>query len=173
MNIGYIILVLVVLVVIATWLWWKEDKNKRESIVSLKESMDLVSLPVITLYNGKNKFNFIVDTGSDNCFISSKAYKVLKGHDNTKLSHIKESKAEGHCINSGGSKSNINTIVKSTFTYKNQNFKITLLVSEELTESFEIIKKNFGVTIHGLLGTNFLNDYNYILDFAELIAYHK
>ena len=33
------------------------------------------------------------------------------------------------------------------------------------------MKKEYGVTIHGLLGTGFFQKYKYVLDFNEMVAY--
>lgn len=46
--------------------------------MSMKGWMDLVDVPGITLYQGENKFNFLLDTGANNSHISQKALSVLE-----------------------------------------------------------------------------------------------
>ena len=43
----------------------------------------------------------------------------------------------------------------------------------DLDKPFNNIKKESGVTIHGILGNNFFKKYKYVLDFDKLIAYSK
>ena len=44
---------------------------------------------------------------------------------------------------------------------------------QDMTAAFGSIKKETGVTIHGILGAKFFNEFKYVLDFKELIAYSK
>ena len=43
----------------------------------------------------------------------------------------------------------------------------------DMQEAFDNVKKESGVTIHGILGSKFFEEYKYVLDFKELIAYTK
>ena len=74
---------------------------------------------------------------------------------------------------SSDNSSSINKIIESTLEYKNEKFKVNLLVNNNLNSSFDTIKSNCGIQLHGILGTNFLEKYKYILDFAKLVVYHK
>ena len=42
-----------------------------------------------------------------------------------------------------------------------------------MKEAFGNIKKETGVTIHGILGSDFFTRYKYVLDFDKLIFYKK
>jgi len=46
--------------------------------MSLKGWMELVDAPGITLYQGQNKFHFLIDTGANNSHISQKTLNVLQ-----------------------------------------------------------------------------------------------
>lgn len=144
--------------------WWIEYRrytiNKRK--ISFKESMDLADLPVITMYQGENKFNFLLDTGSNDSFISKTTSRKLKGA---------YSKIE--CSITGMGNDVASRCCITTLQYKDISFECEFVVSPALNEAFETIKKESGVSIHGILGTKFLQKYRYILDFNELVAYKK
>ena len=57
--------------------------------------------------------------------------------------------------------------------YKKYKYAAELIVSPTLDESFTALKEHNGIQIHGLLGTKFLEEHKYILDFAELVARNK
>ena len=40
-------------------------------------------------------------------------------------------------------------------------------------QQLAVIKKDFNIDIHGILGGDFLSKYEYIIDFKEYIAYSK
>lgn len=130
--------------------------------ISFKESLDLTDLPVITLSQGDKKFNFLLDTGSNDSILSKSASRKLKG-----------TYADCHRTIEGLGSVNAHKACLSTLQYKNCSFDVEFLVSEGVTEAFNSIKKATGVTIHGILGTKFLQKYSYIIDFNELVAYTK
>lgn len=134
--------------------------NKRK--ISFRESVDLTELPVITLYQEDKKFNFLLDTGSNDSIISKPAARSIKGT---------YSKCE-RLIEGLGS-TNVSKICTTTLLYKNMSFEVECLVSDGITATFNSIKKASGVHIHGILGTKFLQKYKYVLDFDELVAYKK
>ena len=68
-----------------------------------------------------------------------------------------------------------NRVLKSVqmpLYYKNQNYEELFLVSD-MSKAFNEVKAHSGVTLHGILGVTFLTNYEYVLDFQELVAYSK
>lgn len=128
--------------------------------ISFKESMDLSELPVITMYQGEKKFNFLLDTGSNDSILSKPASRKLKGQ-------------YAECIRliEGLGSTESDKCCVATLEYKDLKFDAEFLVSDGVTATFASIKKSTGVQIHGILGTKFLQKYSYILDFNELVAY--
>jgi hypothetical protein len=133
------------------------SKNK----ISFREAMDLAELPVITFYQGKKKFNFMLDSGSNLSHINSKIADEIDG--------VKQ-KSSIEVMGLGAKTSH--TAILSTFTHNGMVFDVTLQVTD-FTDTFAQIKKETGVNIHGILGNEFFRNYKYILDFAELVAYSK
>lgn len=134
--------------------------NKRK--ISFKEALDLTELPIITLYQGEKKFNFLLDTGSNDSLISKPASRLIKG------TYVKCNRTI-----EGLGTVDVNKICMTTLQYKNMEFEAECLVSDGITATFESIKKTCGVHIHGILGTKFFQKYKYVLDFDELVAYKK
>ena len=52
--------------------------------------------------------------------------------------------------------------------YNNNKFVEATVCSSTIKHTFNWLKQNKGVTVHGLLGSNFFNTYKYILDFNKL-----
>ena len=140
----------------------RETNNKMDSYMSFRESMDLTELPVVTFYQGDTKINFLLDTGSNHSLIN--AYCGLnidfEGMDTaTEIYGINGNKISAKCA-------------KIKFSYKNYKFDYKFQICD-LTNAFDSIKKETGVTIHGILGNQFFKQYSYILDFDKLVAYSK
>ena len=57
-------------------------------------------------------------------------------------------------------------------SYKDKDYEYPY-VMQDMKAAFGSIKKETGVTIHGILGAKFFNEFKYVLDFKELIAYSK
>jgi hypothetical protein len=137
--------------------------NKEKAKISIKESMDLAQVPVVTFLEGDTKLNFLLDSGGSHSHISKSAAKMLIG------TPIDTDYTYTTSIGSDSTSKMIESILK----YKNEEFKVNLFVNEGLDTSFEEVKKECGVQLHGILGADFLKEHKYVLDFAELVAYHK
>lgn len=139
------------------------DKKPKFDTISIRESMDLCNIPVATFMNNGNKFNFVLDSGSSESHISKSAISNM----------VAESSGRGVDVQgfNGNEKMNQGMIVD--LTYKDRVFTTELFVSPALDQSFAEVKKNLGVQLHGIIGTDFLKEYGYVLDFYDLVAYSK
>lgn len=131
--------------------------------VSFKESLDLCDLPVITFINNDVKLNFLLDTGANKSVIN---YDTLT----LPIEYNKSDKA-GTIFGMEGNAIEV-SYINMDISYKNKVFNDTFQVLD-MSAAFDRIKKNDGVTLHGVLSHNFFQKYKYILDFDELIAYSK
>ena len=155
---------MVILVMVITFITITIDdiRKRNKSKISFKEAMDLVELPIVTFYNGDKKLNFLFDTGSNVSYINSSVIPLLV--------HEKIDK-EMNTIGIEGNKVS-NPFCKMSVTYKNQVFEEEFSIAD-LDEAFDVVKKESGVQIHGILGSKFFERYKYVIDFKELIAYIK
>lgn len=138
----------------------KEDKY----IFSLKESMDLVELPIITFYIGDKKLNFLLDTGSNLSHINS---SVLNNIPFTPLNITSDiAGMEGNKQETGFCELSVKA------TDEGNEFTEMFAISD-LDRSFGIVKEESGVQLHGILGSVFFKKYKYIIDFDNLKVYFK
>lgn len=142
----------------------RETNNKIDSYMSFRESMDLTELPVVTFYQGEKKLNFLLDTGSNNSIINENSLKEL---------NIEHKNLNTKTLTTGVNGENVEGYkVEVEFSYKGYYFLYNFQVMD-VSKAFDSIKKETGVTIHGILGNQFFKQYSYILDFEKLVAYSK
>lgn len=136
--------------------------GKRQEAISFRQGFELTELPVITLWQGDKKYNFLLDTGSNNSVIDSNVLKHME--------YEKIEKSTSFCGVEGISKTL--PICRITVSYKDKKYPYEYVIND-MKEVFGSIKKETGVTLHGIIGSKFFNQFKYILDFEELIAYSK
>lgn len=136
--------------------------RKPSSEISFRQGFDLTSLPIVTFYQGKNKFNFVLDTGSTGSVIDSNILHSIK-HSKVPI------KTTIFGMEGNTKDADICTIKMS---YRDNTFTYDYIISD-LKQAFNQVKKESGVTLHGIIGSRFFNDFKYVLDFDELIAYSK
>ena len=139
----------------------KEVRSRKDKM-SFKESMDLTELPIVTFYTeNNNKLNFLLDTGSNTSYINEKVLNSIKHKKLPYTSKVMGLGEQQEC-----------QFIKTIFYYKDYQFEC-VLQSIDLSNTFDQIKNDSGVSIHGILGSRFFAQYKYVLDFNELIAYRK
>lgn len=138
--------------------------NTKIDKVSFKESLDLCDLPIITFLCGNTKLNFLLDTGSTHSHISSAVVKHITTKEKIKLDT--SIKTIGFDATEETQDSTI-LVLK----YKDKDFPIQVFISEAIAKSFEYIKKESGVQLHGVLGNDFFTMYNYTIDFKKCVTY--
>jgi hypothetical protein len=122
------------------------------------------NLPIIVLSNNNTAFNFILDSGSNISHICGEYYKIL---DSKPIGTYQDEEVTGL-----GGKSVGITMCKATFKDTiGHEYDVNLSISNELSVVAKNIEEATGIKIHGLLGTDFLREYNYILDFRALEVY--
>lgn len=158
---GYILFITIIIIALMAWFIYDEHKRNK-SKMSFKESLDLVGLPVVTFYQHGNKYHFLLDSGASNCCINKDILSTIK-HTNTNY----ESSMYGY----DGVPNKVD-IVNIDLFYKDSHFNSDFMIVD-LKAAFEDIKNTSGVNITGILGSDFLSKYKYILDYKENIAYIK
>lgn len=157
------ILIAIAVLVAALVINGVEDYSRHGDEMSFREAMNLAELPVVTFYQGTEKFNFLLDTGSNHSHISVEAAERIKGTPMVGSENVQ----------GVGGATVIDRAVNATIEYKSKSYEVLLLIGEHLTDTFRTIKETTGVQVHGIIGSGFLSDNRYILDFDELIAYSK
>lgn len=124
------------------------------------------NLPIIALSSKGNVLNFLLDSGSNISHICAEYYEALDAE-------LLGTYEDGEVAGLGATNTGI-TMCESTLkdTLGNK-YKVNLSISNQLSAVAKNIETNTGVKIHGLLGTDFLRKYNYVIDFKSLEVYSK
>ena len=143
--------------------WSKRDsKNKKNSEISFGQSLDLCNIPVITVENPiLGKLNLLIDTGSSSSIINKRIIER----------HVGNLQPQGTVIGSGGT-TNKYGATNLDITCQKQKLDIKFEVVD-MSNSFDLIKSEHGVTIHGILGSIDMARYNYVIDFESCSFYIK
>ena len=139
---------------------------KKDSIslftVSFKQGFVSPNIPIATFQQGDKKIVFLLDTGSENNVINKEALSYIKHEVKegalTTLSGVGGTKEVSHC--------------SISFMCDGEEYTADFLVTD-LKEAFDMIEREHGITIHGIIGSVFLRENNVILDFKNLAAYSK
>lgn len=137
--------------------------NKKDNKISFKETFDLLNAPIISFTCEGKKLHFLLDTGSS-------------------LSHIRPEVADNLGVDkqsSTGGTLSANGIIASNgrcsipLMYKDEKYVADFMITKELANSLDILKRDFNLEVHGVLGCDFFDKYNYVVDFKEAVAYSK
>lgn len=143
----------------------RKDVQELSSRMSFKEAMELTELPIVTFRYKENKLNFLLDTGSNDSHISGKCAKAFDINENGETNI--------HLAGMGTTESFSVKMCELDLSYKNNVLRTKVIISPMLNDSFDMIKKEHGVQLHGILGTKFLEEHKYVLDFKDLTAYRR
>jgi hypothetical protein len=136
--------------------------TKPKEMMSFKESIDLTELPIVTFLSGDKKLNFLLDTGSNNSLINASI-----------LDKIQAEALPYKSTSFGAEGTEVETPAYNIkFQYKSTSYKVVFFAMN-LDVAFDKVKKESGVTIHGILGNKFFERYKYVLDFESLKVYNK
>lgn len=133
---------------------------KRKKKISIKEAIDLTGFPIVTLKSNGKPFNFLLDTGSNCSVLDVKCPKKLEGvftGDFTTLSGLDGIEREVKFF-------------RAQLSYEDRGLTEDFQVTD-LSGPFESVKKEFGVTLHGILGNSFFTKYNSVINFEKLNFY--
>lgn len=125
---------------------------------SLYYGLNTTRLPII-LVEVKDKYlSFILDTGSTCSLIDSNVVEYFKD--------IVEPVGDYYINGIEGTKHKVEMITLP-FTFEGQTYKPKFCV-KPLLDAFKGIEDESGIQVHGLLGTDFLLENQWIIDFKEL-----
>lgn len=164
MNVLAIIVIAILLGILGFIYWIALDtyivKIKKNEIMEFKTSMELSGLPIITFYQGNKAYNFLLDTGSNVSYVNIKSdIKVFDtGEKNVFMGSSGEDKP---CV------------IAQLVLYRNEIKYEHTVHAADLNLAFTEVKKEYGITITGILGNDFFTKYKYCLDFKELVAYQR
>ena len=157
-----IVIILALIIISAVVYYFLRKEAVKNTALSFKSAMELTNLPIVTFYSGKKKLNMLLDTGSTDNIISKEHLENI----------FVVQTGEKRPIFGKDGVITYDEVVNTTISYSGLKFDVTVL-STDMKDAFDIIKKESGVTIHGILGSNFFARYKYVLDFDKLMFYKK
>ena len=134
------------------------NKNK----ISFFETLNLTGLPVITMESNNKKINLLLDTGSNASFINSQIVDEL---------YSIELIGEQQFVTGINNKECETKQYNIELLYNGNTF-VNEFKAFDFKASFGHIMEKTGVNIDGIIGSDFLKKYKYIIDYKELIAYN-
>ena len=125
---------------------------------SLYHGLNQTKLPIIVVEIEDKHLCFILDTGSTCCLIDSNVVEYFKD--------IVEPIGD-YCISGiDGTKRKADVVILP-FNFEGYTYKPKFCV-QQLSDAFKEIEEDSGIQVHGLLGTDFLLENKWIIDFKEL-----
>lgn len=129
---------------------------------SIINGLNKVQLPIIHVKIENKYLCFILDTGSTCSLIDSTVVEYFKD--------IVEPVGD-YCISGiEGTKHKVD-IITLPFNFEGQAYKPKFCV-RPLLDAFKSIEEENGIQVHGLLGTDFLLENQWIVDFRTLTLIH-
>lgn len=158
----YIFVVIALAVIYVVYKVTSKADNKNS--ISFMETFNLTEMPIVTFLAGNTKINFLLDTGSSQSFISHNASDLITGTE----------EVCGMSITSAQGTEDVTCKrIDTVLTYKERDYEVNLFVNKSLNKSFNDLKVQKGITLHGILGADFLDRYSYVMDFEKYLAYPK
>ena len=134
------------------------------SKVSFKKTLQIAGIPIVTLKHDNLRLNFIIDTGATTSLINSSLLERIK--DKQKIDSIDVVSGLDPNVEYKTEKYNIPI-------WLNRNKFNVIFCVMDLNPTFNSLKYETGITVHGLLGSDFLESNKCILDYDRMILYHK
>ena len=157
------LIVLVAIFIIAIVINGIEDYHTRNSLVRLSftDNMGRLNLPVVSLTNNGQSFNFLIDTGATLSVIDSNALD--------KLAYTK-AETTGSAYGVDG---NIIPVEYARIELNHENTKFVDEFQIMRVNGFDNIKESDKIEIVGILGSTFLKRYNFTINYKDLIISAK
>lgn len=137
-------------------------KRKKKTCIDFGAGYSLTDLPIATFYQGEVKLNFLLDTGSNNNIINKSVLSKIEHKETGKTASVYGMDGIDHEC----------PYYSVDIEYKGSHYPAAFMVCD-MDTSFGNIKRETGVTVHGILGSKFFQYYKSILDFIEFKAYFK
>ena len=156
-------IIFVVVCVLAVIINGIEDYHRTNSLIRLSfaDTMGRLKLPIVSLTNNGQTFKFLIDTGATLSVIDS---NILDKLNYSKLD------IKGNAYGIDGNIVNVD-YVAMTLSHGDTKFVEQFQVMR--LDAFDNLRETDNIDLAGILGGTFLERYNFVVDYKELIVYTK
>lgn len=135
--------------------------NELYEIESFKSNEDIYKLPIVSMYEGEVKLNFLVDTGSTHSHLVP---SILKQIHYTEKDDV-NTPFYGYGGPGDSVQSKIVTLkLNHNFELVEGDFMVHNTIEDSLDQAFSMYPN---IKIHGILGNDFLKRNKYIIDYSD------
>lgn len=135
------------------------EKERKTGRIPFFGDASEIGMPYIRISEGQLKgVIMMIDTGSNSNVLFGAAYNQLR--DNFELVE-----GDASLFGMDGQPAEAET-VSGTVSFCGKQHKMTFLVRKE-SDAFESLFQNIGIPISGIIGTNFMVEHNWIIDFGK------
>ena len=138
--------------------WIVERVKTSRFTDSFKDSFSKTNLPILSLFQGDIKYNFIVDTGSTCNVINSAVLRKLK---HSKMQYT------GDVVVASGDKTEDNKFVNIAFISSSGETFVEDFVVLNLKDAIKDTEEELGEKIAGIIGNDFLSHYGKQISFKN------
>lgn len=136
--------------------------NTKGEFINIKSSVETIKLPILTSEIEGKTYNFLVDSGANVNIISKEAIDMIQDK-------IILEKTEKIITIEAKSKEDRN-VCSISFSVKGNIFSDKFIISDRFV-SLDSIERNYGIKIDGILGSNFLYENKWIIDYNNLVVW--
>lgn len=133
---------------------------KKGQVFNFKQAVELSGLPIVTLYQEGKAYNFLFDTGSNVSHLHS-------GSD------VKITNFEDKTDSVGGLTENKECKIGTVSLWHDKHQFINKFRYSDMSFVVQGVKEAYGINMVGIIGTDFMDKYNYCLDFKEYVIYTR
>lgn len=141
---------------------YKETRKKIQMKFSLLFGLQKTGLPLIITSGKLKNLCFLIDTGATSNVLFSYVYEHFKEEFKTLNEKQNIMGIEGHYKET--------PIIEATFNFEGVDYTSVFAVVDA-SDAIAQVQKETGVQIHGVLGTQFLIENKWIVDFDRLTVY--
>lgn len=142
--------------------------NYKENVISFKDNLIISGMPVVDVLCNKEDICLLIDTGSDKSYISPTAVNIFKKYIES------EETVKTKIICGGSSEVSETRVVELPVEFNKFNTRmISFITMPSLDRQFREIEQTRNITIHGIIGSDFLEQNKTELDFNKLCMHFK
>lgn len=159
------VIILLLVCILANIINLTEAKYRRtNSSCGFEDNIIDAKLPIIPIKVGNKRMNFLVDSGSEQNHINKNDLKKIKHTMLEKYSELYGMEGNKVLV----PYCSLNLVYTKDCKFNDVEFLVT-----DLSGAFDNMEKDHNIKVHGIIGSQFLRDMGFVIDYAESTIYLK